>query len=105
MLEEKLNELLALKNKKRELEDKISSLEQDILSGLSFGDKTSLTVRAGDLKLTAQRKFKYTLGENAPYEAYEIKQAPRAVYCKQHVGEPWLSVEEQKTSLTVVREC
>lgn len=81
-------------------------LEDEILSNLTFNTGNSLTLRCGDYKLTATRKFAYSLNEEVAIpEGVDIYSTKvDSAKLKKYEKEDWVETKENKTTITVVKE-
>ena len=81
-------------------------LEEEMLENMTFATGNSLTLRSGDYKLTATRKFTYSLKEDAivPTGADIYTTKVDSAKLKKYEKEDWVETKENKTSITVVKE-
>lgn len=96
--------LMMLKNLERSIKEQRVQVEEQLIAmaGLPT-EKLSSTLYCDKYKISISRKFKYSVKGDVPEGVDVMKTVVDETKLKKHVGEPFVEVKENKTSVEVVK--
>ena len=96
--------LMMLKNLERSIKEQRIQVEEQLIEAAGLPtEKPSATVYCDQYKISISRKFKYSLKGDAPEGLDIMKTVVDETKLKKYVGEAFVDVKENKTSVDVVK--